>query len=84
VTTSNPGSSTVSITTVRLVRITTDVDHDACETDDFTMEDIQQHASIPSDSREYELADGTLTFEDSGINQDACKGAPLELTLKAI
>jgi len=84
ITASNPGSSTVAITKVRLVDVAADAAHPACVTEDFTMADVPQHATVPSGAREYQLASGTLTYENTNISQDACQAATLTLTLSSI
>ncbi|MGI8730797.1 MAG: hypothetical protein ACR2LK_12560 [Solirubrobacteraceae bacterium] len=82
-TASNSGSSAVAITTVRLVDVAADAAHPTCVTEDFTMADVPQHASVPSGARDYQLASGTLTYKNTNISQDACQAATLTLTLSS-
>lgn len=82
-TASNAGSSAATITTVRLAEIVADATHANCVTTDFTMTDVAQHASVPAGARDYPLADGILTFHNTNVRQDACKGATLTLTFSS-
>ncbi len=82
-TASNPGSSAITLRTVRLLDVSADTDHPNCATDDFTMTDVEQEASIPAGARDYRLASGTLTFKNTDVNQDGCKAATLTLTLSS-
>jgi hypothetical protein len=80
-TASNAGSSTAAIGSVRLVGVAADARHADCVTADFTMTDVAQKAAVPAGARDYPLENGTLTFKNTDLNQDACKAATLTLTL---
>lgn len=82
-TASTAGSADVAITGVRLLRVTADDAHPDCVTEDFTMEDVRQSASVPSGTTDYRLASGTLVYQNTNVNQDACKAATLTLTLSS-
>ena len=82
-TASNTGSSDRAITIVRLLQVTADDAHPDCETDDFTMADVQQNATVPSGEHDYRLASGTLVYNNTDINQNACQAATLTLTLSS-
>jgi hypothetical protein len=82
-TASNAGSSPITIRTVHLLDVSADNAHPNCVTDDFTMTDVQQEASIPGGARDYGLASGTLTFKNTDVNQDGCKAATLTLILSS-
>jgi hypothetical protein len=82
-TASNPGSSAITVTSVRVLKITADPDHASCVTADFTMADVAQHAQLPADAVDYRLASGTLAYENTDVNQDSCQGATLTLSLSS-
>jgi hypothetical protein len=82
-TASNTGSSDRAITIVRLLQVTADDAHPDCETDDLTMADVQQNATVRSGEHDYQLASGTLVYKDTDVNQDACQAATLTLTLSS-
>ena len=82
-TASNSGASAVAITGVRLVDVSPDAAHATCVTDDFTMSDIAQRVTVPGNARAQQLHSGALAYENTNVNQDACKGATLTLTLSS-
>lgn len=82
-TASNTGSSDRAITIVRLLRVTADDAHPDCETDDFTMADVRQNATVQSGEHGYRLASGTLVYKNTDVNQNACQAATLTLTLSS-
>jgi hypothetical protein len=82
-TASNPGSSTVAITRVRLMSVSTDADHPTCVTGDFTMADVAQDASVPAHAHNFPLTGGTLAYRNTDVDQNACQGVTLTLTLSS-
>jgi hypothetical protein len=82
-TASNAGPSDIVIIGVRLLQVTADDAHPNCVTEDFTMADVHQSASVPGHTNEYRLASGTLVYQNTSVNQDACKAATLTLTLSS-
>lgn len=83
-TASNTGSSAIAIRTVRLVDISADGGHPNCVTDDFTMADVPQRASVPAGADNYRLTSGTLTYHDTNTDQNGCQGVILTLTLTSL
>lgn len=83
-TASNTGSSAIAIRTVRLVDISADGSHPNCVTDDFTMADVPQRASVPAGADNYRLASGTLVYHDTNADQNGCQGVTLKLTLTSL
>ncbi len=83
-TAANPSESPVQVTTVHLVSITADSEHVACATADFTMEDVIENHEVPGEATAELLpTEGSLVFVNTAVNQDACKGATLTLTLSS-
>ncbi len=84
-TASNPTTSAITVGTVKLrvlIPITVDAGHAACDLDDFSMADVVQGEVVAAGAVAHSLDDdGTLVFDDTGVNQDACKGATLTLHL---
>lgn len=95
-TTLYPGtSSTVSFTvdnaspghqyvnTITLTGVTTDSAHTTagCAVADFTMPNVTAAQDVPSGNGTAITATGTITMANTGVSQDACKGAPLTLHL---
>lgn len=83
-TAANPSGSPIQVTKVHLVSIAVDGAHATCETDDFTMADVTQDHLVPAEATAEALPnDGSLAYANTGVNQDACKGATLTLTLSS-
>jgi hypothetical protein len=81
-TAANATTSPVFVTAVQLGTVTADGDHAGCATADFTMADIPQGQQIPAGATAAALDDdGSLVYANTAVNQDACKGATLTLTL---
>jgi hypothetical protein len=81
---SNPTTSAVTVGTVSLTGVTVDGGHAACDTDDFSMADVAQDQSIAAGASNIALTDtGTFVYANTGVNQDACKGATLTLALES-
>lgn len=81
-TATNPGNSPIHVSRVHLKSISVDRAHASCVTTDFSMADVTENGDIPAGSAAVPLLnDGTLAYADPDVNQDACKGATLTLTL---
>jgi hypothetical protein len=83
----NPSAGSQRVGTITLASITVDSGHSACSTTisggnpDFTMPDVVvNHTFAPGDGQSV-TPGGTLTMNDTGVNQDACQGATLTLHL---
>ena len=78
-------TSPVRVTTVHLVSVAVDAGHSACVTSDFTMADVTQGFEVPAGATAAGLpTPGQLAYADTGISQDACKGATITLTLSSV
>ena len=78
----NATNSPIFVTTVHLAGVEVDSEHSDCETDDFTMSDVTEEQQVPASTTNHLLDDnGTLVYANTGVNQDACKGATLTLNL---
>jgi len=83
-TAANSGDAAVQLTTVHLVSIAADGAHSACTVADFTMADVTENHEVPAGAMVEALpTDGSLVYADTGVSQDACKGATLTLTLSS-
>jgi hypothetical protein len=83
-TAANATTSPIQVTTVHLESVEADAGHSACVTDDFTMEDVTQAHEVPAGATAEALPNnGSLTYENTAVDQDACKGATLTLTLSS-
>ena len=89
-TAANASSSAITVSTVHLVSATADGAHATCVGTDFTMPNVDEtdgatppvgHA-VPALATANALPNnGVLTYADTGVNQDACKGATMTLVL---
>ena len=83
----NPSSGTQRVGTITLASISVDGAHSACSTaisggnPDFTMAAVTVNQVFPSGSGQSVTPTGTLSMNDTGVNQDACQGATLTLHL---
>ena len=81
-TAANPSESPVQVGTVHLVGGTVDAGHATCEVADFTMVDVVENHQVPAGATVEPLpVEGSLVYANTGVNQDACKGATLTLNL---
>jgi hypothetical protein len=56
--------------------------HEGCEASDFTIADTVENQTIPATTSGVALTtNGSISMADTNANQDACKGAPITLTL---
>ena len=81
----NPSSGKQRVGTISLSSITVDASHSECSTvitggnPDFTMPAVAVNAQFGSGNGQAVTPAGTLTMNDTGVNQDACQGATLTL-----
>ncbi|HKO39044.1 MAG TPA: hypothetical protein VJU14_11825 [Solirubrobacterales bacterium] len=84
----NPSSGKQRVGTISLEKITADAGHASCSvvttggSADFTMADVVVNKTFAPGNGQAVTPGGTLTMNDTGVNQDACQGATLTLTLK--
>jgi hypothetical protein len=83
----NPSSGSQRVGTITLASISVDAAHSACSTvitggnPDFTMTAVTVNQSFGPGNSQAVTPTGTLTMNDTGVNQDACQGATLTLHL---
>jgi hypothetical protein len=85
----NPSSGKQRVGTVSLEKVTADAGHSSCSVvigggnPDFTMADVVVNKTFGPGNGQAVTPGGTLAMNDTGVNQDACQGATLTLTLKS-
>jgi hypothetical protein len=79
----NPSSGHQLVNKIHLDSVSTDAAHSACVTGDFTMPDVTANQDVDAGNATAITATGTLTFNNTGVSQDACKDAPLTLHLSS-
>src|SRR4051794_31813014 len=85
----NPSSGAQRVGTISLTGITVDAGHSTCSTvitggnPDFTMPAVAVNATFPAGNGQAVTPKGTLTMNDTGVNQNACQGAELTLALSS-
>jgi hypothetical protein len=83
----NPSSGAQRVGTITLTGITVDAGHSTCSAvitggnPDFTMPAVAVNATFPAGNGQAVTPKGTLTMNDTGLNQNACQGAELTLAL---
>jgi hypothetical protein len=83
----NPSSGSQRVGTITLGSITVDAAHSTCSTTitggnpDFTMAAVTVNHVFGTGSGQSVTPGGTLTMNETGVNQDACQGATLTLHL---
>ena len=84
----NPGSGAQRVGTVSLTKIQPDAGHATCvttiaptENPAFAMPAVTVNKTYSPGNGQAVTPTGTLTMNDTGINQDSCQGATLTLTL---
>ena len=83
----NPSSGSQRVATISLSSITVDAGHATCSTvttggnPDFAMPAVTVNKSFASGNGQSVTPTGTLTMNETGVNQDACQGATLTLHL---
>jgi hypothetical protein len=85
----NPSSGKQRIGTITLEKITADAGHSSCSVvttggnPDFTMAEVVVNKVYGPGNGQAVTPSGTLAMNETGVNQDACQGATLTLTLKS-
>jgi hypothetical protein len=85
----NPSSGTQRVGTITLTGITVDAGHSTCSTTisggnpDFSMPAVAVNATFAPGNGQAVTPKGTLTMNDTGVNQNACQGAELTLALSS-
>jgi hypothetical protein len=75
--------------TISLEKITADAGHSSCSVvttggnPDFTMAEVVANKVYSPGTNQAVTPSGSLTMNETGVNQDACQGATLTLTLKS-
>ena len=83
-TAANATDAPIQITDVHLESVAADAGHAACETDDFSMSDVTENHQVPAGATAEALPNNaSLVYANTGVSQDACKGATLTLTLSS-
>lgn len=83
-TAANAGDSAIQVTDVSLTGVTADPVHATCATGDFSMTPVTEDHEVPAGSTAEALpVNGSLSYANTGVNQDACKGATLTLGLSS-
>jgi hypothetical protein len=83
-TAANSTGSPIYVSTVHLENITADSGHASCDTDDLTMANVTENHQVPANATADALpTNGSLVYANTAVNQDACKGATLTLTLSS-
>jgi hypothetical protein len=83
----NPGSGKERVGTISLTEVKADAGHSGCSTvitggnPDFTMPAVAVNQTFGTGNNQAVTPTGTLTMNDTGVNQDACQGATLTLKL---
>lgn len=83
----NPSSGTQRVGAVSLSSITVDAAHSTCSTaisggsPDFAMPAVTVNKNFAPGNGQSVTQTGTLTMNETGVNQDACQGATLTLHL---
>jgi hypothetical protein len=83
----NPSSGVQRVGTVSLASISVDSGHSTCSTTttggnpDFTMAAVPVNQVVSPGNGQSVAATGTLSMNETGVNQDACQGATLTLHL---
>lgn len=78
----NTNSTDVHIGTVTVTGISADASHPGCTTADFAVAPTVQNVTVAAGATNVALPTaGSLTYANTAVAQDACKGATLTLTL---
>jgi len=78
----NAGTSSLFVGTITPV-VSIDAGHSGCLAADFTIPATLSNTTVPAHGSAVAAGTGTLTFADTALNQDACKGAIVTLTLSS-
>ena len=74
----NAGTSSLRVGTIHAV-VTTD--KPGCLVSDFTVPDLASNTTVPASTLAHPVGSSSIAFADTAVNQDACKGAVVTLTL---
>lgn len=83
----NPSSGSQRVGTITLSSITVDAAHSTCSTTisggnpDFSMPAVAVNKVFAAGNSQSVTQTGTLTMNETGVNQDACQGATVTLHL---
>lgn len=83
----NPSPGSQRVGTITLSSITVDAGHSTCSTaigggnPDFSMPAVAVNKVFPTGNGQSVTPTGTLTMNETGVNQDACQGATVTLHL---
>lgn len=83
----NPSSAAQRVGTITLASIAVDAGHSSCSkvitggNPDFAMPAVVVNKTFATGNGQTVTPTGTLTMNDTGVNQDACQGATLTLNL---
>ena len=79
---SNPGTSSLFVGTITPT-VAVDAAHDAagCLATDFTATTVTSNTRVAAGATDVAVGSGSLSFADTAVNQDACKGATITLNL---
>lgn len=83
----NPSSGSQRVGTITLSSITVDAGHSTCSTTisggnpDFAMPAVAVNKVFAAGNGQSVTQTGTLTMNETGVNQDACQGATVTLHL---
>jgi hypothetical protein len=83
----NTSSASERVGTITLTKVQPDASHSTCSTTitgekpDFTMAPVTVNKSYGTGNGQTVTPTGSLTMNETGLNQDACQGATLTLTL---
>jgi hypothetical protein len=77
----NPSPGSQRVNAIQLASVSTDAGHSACVMSDFTMANVTVNQVFPNGNGQAVTATGTLSMANTALNQDACQGAPLTLSL---
>jgi hypothetical protein len=84
-TAANATASPIYLTTVHFVGVTADIGHSTCAVADFTMANVTEGVQIIQGATLQALPTaGSLVYANTAVNQDACKGATLTLSLTTL
>lgn len=85
----NPSGGAQRVGTITLTGITVDAGHSTCSTTisggnpDFSMPAVAVNATFAPGNGQAVTPKGTLTMNDTGVNQNACQGAEITLALSS-
>jgi hypothetical protein len=80
----NGSTGGLRVGSVHLDGVSADAAHSGCTVTDFTMADVAEAQTIPANTAGVALTNGgTLAYADTAVDQSACKGATLALTVSS-